>query len=370
MSAFWHPLSAVYLREPRALASPVVLRLMLSGEGRADLVYAGDRMWPAVRHGQPIEVRPLPAPGPQRGQVVLAVEGGVPEVLRIGAAGEALEVAADADPAPPRRLDPREILGRIDGVRSSLATRRAWARVWLDLVEAVAGAPDAHDDPSGTVRDKYDHQAPHYARADSGGIDPSLRARLEERLPHGARLLVAGSGAGAEVFALETIGYAARGVDFSARMVEAARAEARRRGSGASFVAADLRVHEEPSGCLDAVFFTYDVYSFLPHAAARRALLRRMRTWLVPGGALLLSARRVRGARDVAMLTLQRLGRVARGRAGEWGDSHTRWLDDGGRLRRSFVRVFTDRQLDRETSAAGFRRVSWQGGHGLYEAAS
>jgi len=40
---FWHPLSAVYLDRPRVLASPAVLKLMLAGEGRAQVVYAGDR---------------------------------------------------------------------------------------------------------------------------------------------------------------------------------------------------------------------------------------------------------------------------------------------------------------------------------------
>ena len=77
MRGFWHPLSAVYLSQPRVLASPAVLRLLMAGEGRAELVYAGDRMWPAIRHGDTLLVSPLTASPPVEGDVVLTVEGGV-----------------------------------------------------------------------------------------------------------------------------------------------------------------------------------------------------------------------------------------------------------------------------------------------------
>ena len=365
MSAFWHPVSAVYLREPRALASPAVVRLLIAGEGGLDCIYAGDRMWPALRHGQAIRVGPLAARGPSDGELVLAQDGNVVEAVRVTRRGGTMRASCDADPAPSRVLDRGLMLGSVASAASGRRVPPSLARVWLDLHEAAAGAADAEDDPSGTVKTKYDEQAIHYARSDGDPLNPSLRATLARRLPGAAKVLVAGSGSGRETFALEALGYAASGVDFSARMVEEARHAAAARHLRASFSVADLREHEEPPGSLDAVFFTYDAYSLVPQAEARIALLSRIGRWLRPEGCLFLSARRARGLRDVAVLTLQRWRR--RAPEGEWGDSHTRWLDGGGRLHRSFLRVFTARQLDREAARAGFHGVGWEAGHGLFE---
>ena len=104
----------------------------------------------------------------------------------------------------------------------------------------------------------------------------------------------------------------------------------------------------------------------MPGLGDREALLARLGLWLAPGGVVFLSARRVERLWDRAVLSLQWLARAARFRPGAWGDSHTRWLDASGNLKRSFVHVFTDRGLDREATAAGLRRISWEGGHGLF----
>jgi SAM-dependent methyltransferase len=363
---FWHPVSAVYLERPKVLASPALLRLVLAGEGRAEVVYAGDRMWPAIRHGQTLVISPVEGALPLDGDVVLTVDTGIPDVMRMVGVSGALAVTADADPAPSRPVTSRDLLGRIDRAPRRRAFRASIVRTWLDLLEAAAADPDAVDDPAETVLQKYDDQAVDYGRLETAAIEPSLVARIRERVPHGARVLVAGSGSGREVFALEELGYVVSGVDFSPRMIEVARAEARRRGSSASFAAADLRSHDEAVASLDAVVFTYDVYSFVPELRDREALLTRVCRWLRPGGAVFLSARRAKRPWDRAVLSLQWLARAVRGRHGAWGDSHTRWLDATGRLRRSFVHIFTDGRLDRETAAAGLRRLSWEGGHGLY----
>ncbi len=370
MTGFWHPVSAVYLDRPRVLASPAVLRLMLAGEGRAEIVYAGDRMWPAIRHGEALVVSPLPPEAPAEGEIVLTLDGGIPDVMRLTREGGAPAVAADADPGPPRPVRPLDLLGRVAGARGGRAPWRTLFRRWLDLAEATVAGPDAGDDPALTVRTKYDDQALHYDRLDGVALEPRLAARIEESVPNGSRILVAGSGTGREAFALERLGYRVTGVDFAARMVEAATAEAARRGSSVTFRASDLRSHDELQGSLGAVVFTYDVYSFVPGARARIAVLRRLRTWLAPCGVLFLSARRARGLWTGLVLTVQWLARISRGSGGAWGDSHTRWLDASGAMRRSFVHVFSDRRLDREASAAGFRRVVWEGGHGLFVAKS
>ena len=98
----------------------------------------------------------------------------------------------------------------------------------------------------------------------------------------------------------------------------------------------------------------------------REALLTRLGRWLAEDGAVFLSARRTERPWDHAVLWMQWLARAGRFRRGAWGDSHTRWLDASGNLRRSFVHVFTDARLDREAAAANLRRVSWEAGHGLF----
>jgi len=364
--AFWHPVSAIYLDQPRVLASPAVVRLVLAGEGRARIVYAGDRMWPAIRHGQPLVVAPLSAASPCSGDLVLTVDDGVPDVMRVAA--DRFAVAADADPAAPRRIAAGGVLGRIEPARPRRTRFASLARAVLDVREAAAHRPDPALDPAHTVRSKYDGQAVHYNRLPGDPLEPSLAARFLAAVPAGGRVLVAGSGAGREAFALEQLGYEVSGVDFSERMVEAAGVEAARRGSRARFAAADLRDHDEAPGSLAAVMFTYDVYSFIPGSESRKAVLEKAARWLVPGGALFLSARRLHGAWGRIVLALQWLAH-ARSGGGAWGDSHTRWLDDAGELRRSYVHVFTEPRLRREVASAGFRFVSWDGGHGLYVAA-
>jgi hypothetical protein len=111
------------------------------------------------------------------------------------------------------------------------------------------------------------------------------------------------------------MGYEVLGIDFSPRMVEAARVAAKARGSTAVFVVGDLREHAEPEGSLAAVVFTYDVYSFIPTAAARRQTLEALRRSLGPEGRLFLSARRRSQAKDRAILTVQWLAGLFAGRA-------------------------------------------------------
>lgn len=369
MSAFWHPLSAVYLDEPRALASPAIVRMILGAEGHIDLRYAGDRMWPTLRHGEPIRVVPLRSSALPHGGVVLAMADGALDVVRLRVSRHAMTGTCDADPAPPRPISREDVLGEMGTRRRGPAVPASALRLWLDLREAVTGEPESSGDPASTVRDKYDAQALHYAKGAGDALDAEVERSVRGSFAPGSRVLVAGSGTGRESFALEALGYEVVGVDFSAAMVEAARAAAARRHSGAAFVASDLRAHDEPVSSLGGILFTYDVYSFVPGSADRVALLRKMRGWLRPGAPLLLSARRWHGPRQAMTLAVQRLKPRGNGPRAEWGDSHTRWLDARGAMRRSFVRCLSDRQVDREAAAAGFSRLSWEAGHGTFVAA-
>ncbi|MFF6883566.1 class I SAM-dependent methyltransferase [Streptomyces sp. NPDC012421] len=126
---------------------------------------------------------------------------------------------------------------------------------------------------------------------------------LKGRLSPGSRVLDAGCGTGRPVAALlDAAGHAVTGIDVSRTMVELARA----RVPGARFERGDLREHVPPAGGYDAVC------AFFPLLMMERkeqiAALRRMASWLVPGG-LLVSAT---VPADVEGIEITWMGRRAR----------------------------------------------------------
>jgi SAM-dependent methyltransferase len=371
VTPFWAPQSAVFVADPTGLATPSVLALLLRAGAPVALIYAGDRMEPAIRHGQRILVDPARgAAPPPPGAVVLAVPGGIPDLLRVeSVSGGLYRLTADADAATAVELREDAILGiaQLPSRRLGARARRA-RRLRIDLREALTGRPDPAPDPADTVRRKYDAQAPFYAGVESAAVSEPLLSWCRERVPREGRILVAGSGTGRESFVLAREGWAVAGIDFSFPMVDLARKEAARLGLPVAFTAADLRAHEEPRGSLAAVFFTYDVYSFLPRAYDRVALLARMAEWLAPGGVVFLSARRCGRPYEIFVLALQHLARVRDGSGGAaWGASHTRWIGTDAGIHRSFVQVFTTGALRREIEAAGYRMGPWRGNHCLLE---
>jgi SAM-dependent methyltransferase len=366
LKPFWHPLSAILLAEPRCLAAPRIVRMLLAARGEFALVYAGDRMWPSVRHGDTVAIAPADPEGLREGDVVVTCEDGIPDLVRVtrNEAG-ALCVAADGDPDEPRTLDGDVMLALADlPSRPVSPLRRRLNRILADLREAASHGPDGEGDAAESVRDKYDGQAKFYERSPAEDIDAGLASRIRERLPAGGRVLVVGSGTGRECFALAEAGWQVTGLDFAPAMVEAARREAERRGVEVEFAAGDVRSHEVARGSLAGVVFTYDVYSFVPQRATRLEVLRSIHEWLMPGGAVFLSARKLHSLYDRLILTLQWLAR-RRQPSLEWGDSHTRWITGEGRLSRSFVRYFTEAQLRHEIAGGGFRLEEWRGGHGV-----
>jgi SAM-dependent methyltransferase len=372
----WHPLSTLLLDDPPCFASPHVLRLLLRSEGSVRLLYAGDRMLPAVAHGARFSATPLAAGPLQPGTAVVACPAGIPDLSRVVAdRGEQVELAADADPQVVQvaRADVLA-LARIPAGGGSV-TRRSARRLGLDLSEAWRHRPDARSDPARTVHDKYEAQADFYARSEFD-LDPELLARIRAAVPAGRTIVVVGSGTGRECLALAEAGYRVSGLEFSAAMVRLSRKEATRRGVPVEFVQADVRDELLSMSDLGGVVFTYDVYSFLPTRSARVRVLARLRSWLAPGGAVLLSARRAATLWERTVLTVQWLAAVKEVKGSsldlghslgvpEWGDSHTRWIASDGTLCRSFVRVFTRGQLRREAAEAGLRMGPWEGGHAV-----
>ncbi len=364
MNHFWHPLSVLLLADPVCFAAEGLLRTLLIAEGRVELVYAGDRMWPAVAHGRRfLIVAPGPEAAPAVGSAVVVPVDGIPELLRVSAVdGERYHLGADADPEISQTVSNSELIGvaRLP-VRPWSRSRARRRRRRLDLREAWSARPDSADDLATTVRDKYQSQAPFYVDSTAPEIESSLAARIHRQVPAGGRILVIGSGAGRECFGLARAGWQVTGLDFAPAMVEHARREATRHGLQIEFMLGDVRDYELGQNSFDAALFTYDVYSFIPGRNERVAALSRLRTVLRNDGTVFVSARRERSSYERRILVLQWF---ARGCRGERGDSHTRWIATDGRLRRSFVRVFSLPELRAECAAAGFGLEDWEAGHG------
>ncbi len=333
--------------------------------GGVELIYAGDRMAPAFRHGQEISLEGRPA-DLRPGECVVACPEGVPDLFRIDSKGESgIVVSCDGDPIFSMSMPESKVLARVRApARHVPRLRRAANRVLLDVREALGGRLEPADDAAHSVKAKYDAQAPFYLAAPGHDLEEPLRDWIVAEVPRGHRILVVGSGTGKECFALAREGYEVAGIDFSGPMVALARQEAARLNLPVSFQEADLRSFQAPRAGLGAVLFTYEVYSFVPSESARVDLLRTLASMLEPGGRIFLSARRLRGGYEALMLSLQWMGR-SRGAGKEWGDSHSRWIAPDGILRRSFIHLFTKGRLRRETRRAGLRSGRTEASHVL-----
>jgi SAM-dependent methyltransferase len=367
MKPLWHPLSTLVVPGLGCYASPNLIRMMLSGGGATELLYSGDRMWPAVRSGQLVPIEPYPAGAARPGMLLIVLAERIPELLRVASvrAHGGLLLQGDADPNYLIEASGDDILARVLLPPKMIGRgMRTLRRLRLDLAEALSATPDdcGSHDPAESIRHKYDSQAPYYADSVQEEISKLLLERIRKCVPRGTRLLVVGSGSGRECHALHQAGYRVSGVDFSHAMIESAKRGAEEQGRQIEFTQADIRTHRESPRSLGGILFTYDVYSFLPRAAERIELLREMRTWLVPGGALFLSARLVRPLYERLILTLQWL-RAGSLQPSAWGDSHTRYLTSDGVLHRSFVHCFTFKRLCSEVRAAGLTANALRQGH-------
>jgi trans-aconitate methyltransferase len=107
--------------------------------------------------------------------------------------------------------------------------------------------------------------------------------RLALPLPPGARVLDAGCGCGVPITAhLVGLQFQVVGLDGSARLLELARAAV----PGARFVLGDMR-NADPGGPFDAIV-AWDSVFHLPRGE-HQEVFRRFRSWLQPGGRLLVS---------------------------------------------------------------------------------
>src|SRR2546425_13054272 len=96
---FWHPLSALVLPDPPVFLTPNLLRLLLQKGEATEIIYAGDRMVPALRHGAKVRLQRLEE-APRLGEAVVACPSGIPDLLRVTSMSKAMiELRGDADPS-------------------------------------------------------------------------------------------------------------------------------------------------------------------------------------------------------------------------------------------------------------------------------
>ena len=335
--------------DPPMYASTVMLRMFLGQPGSSlEVIYAGDRMWPALAHGQKVRTTPLESSTPPIGSIVVVEVDGVPDLLRIaGYEGESVLLRADSDPAPGLRVTADALLASVDLPIRPGAHRGAGRRRWmLDIHEAWTAQPDDASDlakngagkvrPSSAIlrcrgRSRYREytSAAHPNAGAGGGEDPGDRVGNRSRGTRACRSGLASLRCG---FLESDDGVCTEG-------------GAAEKSGCPLLPAGSFLSTNEPDGSLSAVLFTYDVYSFLPDAAKRHRLLVNLARWLRPDGCVFLSARRPQaGLHYRMMLTLQWLRHGMK--SGNWGCiAYT--LDFSGWSIASLVRTGTYRGVDR-----------------------
>ena len=136
------------------------------------------------------------------------------------------------------------------------------------------------------VEKSYDRCAAAYEAARRGTTHPEL-GLLIDRLPEDAHLLDLGCGAGVPVAQTLAYHFAVTGVDMSGEQIR----RARNNVPIARFIHSDIMALEFPPALFDAVVAFYSIFH-LPRAE-HPELLRRIYTWLKPGGYLLATVTQV-----------------------------------------------------------------------------
>jgi SAM-dependent methyltransferase len=136
-------------------------------------------------------------------------------------------------------------------------------------------------DPKDIVERGYDRIGAEYERWSAKANDPARERYLGvlfDGLPEGAELLDLGCGSGELLTRRLSERFRVTGVELSSRMVELAR----RNVPGATFVRADMASVEFPPERFDGVCAFYSLTHLPPGELP--ALLRKVATWLKPGG--------------------------------------------------------------------------------------
>ncbi len=138
-------------------------------------------------------------------------------------------------------------------------------------------------DPKQRVREAYNQIATEYLAARMASHhDVKLLEELVERLPHGARVLDAGCGAGIPITRFLSRHFSVLGVDISDEQINLARVSV----PSATFVRKDLTKLGLDDGSFDAIVCLYAIFH-IPHAEYPQVFADFFRL-LKPGGLLLI----------------------------------------------------------------------------------
>jgi len=358
---------AVLMGREGPVIPAATLEVLLSGGRPIELSYAGYPLEPLLRHGSAIEVDPKGVA--TKGDLVLCRAGRRADVRRVVSVADdgSLVTALDALPGGRERIERRALLGVLRGARSSggrlgrmvVGAYPVWARVAqaacrlrCSVDTSGSGALDCE-----SVRDKYEQQVAGYRSQIDRVPDRQSIDELCRSLSPGARILVAGSGAGSEVLELVRQGYRVTGIDVSAGMVQSCRETIEGEGLAAQILHANLYQLDLGDRVFEAVYFTPSVYSFLPGWSRRVRALEHLGRHLVPGGLAMLSFQRVRTiSRMIDLVAYWLISRI-RGLETEPGDWYTMFLTPQGSIGRSFTHLFRPETVVRELRLAGFRSV-------------
>jgi SAM-dependent methyltransferase len=175
------------------------------------------------------------------------------------------------------------------------------------------------------------------------------------------RMLLIGCGTGRDLLALRELGYRAEGLDVGPWCTARARAVLEARGLAAPVHTGTIETADVP-GPFDVFIFSWFCYSYIPQAAVRIDVLRKLRDHLLPGGRILISYEPARTAPRRWTIRLARLfSRLSRSDWRlEYGDVVR--LGEPGRYFEHYEHRFTPESLADEVRAAGLTVAFHEGG--------
>ncbi len=198
----------------------------------------------------------------------------------------------------------------------------------------------------------FDRQAALYISAANDGLYDDERALVDRFEIRAGRALCLGCGAGREALALAARGLDVTGVDQVPMLIAHAGKQSAARGLTARFIQADFSTWDPRDARFDYVFLLGYAICYVPSAAARRALLKRLRGIVAPGGLCILNyfaGMPVMRTMDRPALW-RRIARIAGNRDYDPGD---RIMGDDA-LAHHFE---SDDDFRREAESAGFRAI-------------
>lgn len=237
---------------------------------------------------------------------------------------------------------------------------RAVERVSSLLFYAAAGAARLAD-LRAAIQCEWDYQAADSDSYIASGLMSWERDFYRAFLKPDDRILLIGCGTGRDLLALRELGYRVEGLDVGPWCTARASAILKARHLEAPVYTGAIETTDVP-GTFDAFIFSWVCYSYLPRAASRIDVLRKLRNHLTSSGRILLSYEPAPTAPRRLPIRLARLvGRLSRSDWRlEYGDVVR--LGGPGQYFEHYEHRFTPDDLEGEARAAGLTMAFHEGG--------